>query len=107
MDENGEPKVVYHGSPYYGFTIFKNESYFTAQKNYAARYKKGGNNSGIYDVFLDIKNPFDTRSKREREIFEKEFYRKWGNGAPLTERGLPDWTDGSDLLEFIEEKGYN
>lgn len=107
VDENGEPKVVYHGSPYYGFTIFKNESYFTAQKNYAARYKKGGNNSGIYDVFLDIKNPFDTRSKREREIFEKEFYRKWGNGAPLTERGLPDWTDGSDLLEFIEEKGYN
>lgn len=107
LDENGEPKVVYHGSPYYGFTIFKNESYFTAQKNYAARYKKGGNNSGIYDVFLDIKNPFDTRSKREREIFEKEFYRKWGNGAPLTERGLPDWTDGSDLLEFIEEKGYN
>lgn len=107
VDENGEPKVVYHGSPYYGFTIFKNESYFTAQKNYAARYKKGGNNSGIYDVFLDIKNPFDTRSKRERDIFEKEFYRKWGNGAPLTERGLPDWTDGSDLLEFIEEKGYN
>ena len=107
VDENGEPKVVYHGSPYYGFTIFKNESYFTAQKNYTARYKKGGNNSGIYDVFLDIKNPFDTRSKREREIFEKEFYRKWGNGAPLTERGLPDWTDGSDLLEFIEEKGYN
>ncbi|OLA84925.1 MAG: hypothetical protein BHW65_05170 [Verrucomicrobia bacterium CAG:312_58_20] len=107
LDENGEPKVVYHGSPYYGFTIFKNESYFTGQKNYAARYKKGGNNSGIYDVFLDIKNPFDTRSKREREIFEKEFYRKWGNGAPLTERGLPDWTDGSDLLEFIEEKGYN
>ena len=107
VDENREPKVVYHGSPYYGFTIFKNESYFTAQKNYAARYKKGGNNSGIYDVFLDIKNPFDTRSKREREIFEKEFYRKWGNGAPLTERGLPDWTDGSDLLEFIEEKGYN
>lgn len=107
VDENGEPKVVYHGSPYYGFTIFKNESYFTAQKNYAARYKKGGNNSGIYEVFLDIKNPFDTRSKREREIFEKEFYRKWGNGAPLTERGLPDWTDGSDLLEFIEEKGYN
>ena len=107
VDENGEPMVVYHGSPYYGFTIFKNESYFTAQKNYAARYKKGGNNSVIYDVFLDIKNPFDTRSKREREIFEKEFYRKWGNGAPLTERGLPDWTDGSDLLEFIEEKGYN
>lgn len=107
VDENGEPMVVYHGTPHAGFTVFNPASYFTANKDYANRYKKGGDNADIYAVYLKIEKPFDTRNSKEREIFEKEFYRVWGNGAPLTERGLPDWTDGSDLLEFIKEKGYD
>lgn len=110
VGENGEPLVVYHGTGWNplaeeaGNAIFKDESYFTGRKDYANRYKKGGK---IYEFYLNIKKPFDTRNPKEKEIFEKEFYRKWGNGAPLTERGLPDWTDGSDLLEFIKEKGYD
>ncbi len=110
VDENGEPLVVYHGTAWEPFAekagdaVFKDESYFTANKNYANRYKKGGE---VYGFFLNIRKPFDTRNSKEREIFEKEFYRKWGNGAPLSERGLPDWTDGSDLFEFLQEKGYD
>ncbi len=111
VDENGEPLVVYHGTDWKplaekaGNSVFKDESYFTASKTYANRYKKG--TGEIYDFFLNIKKPFDTRNPKEREIFEKEFYGKWGNGAPLSERGLPDWTDGSDLFEFLQEKGYD
>lgn len=111
VDENGEPLVVYHGTNWKplaekaGEAVFKDESYFTASKTYANRYKKGAGE--IYDFFLNIKKPFDTRNPKEREIFEKEFYGKWGNGAPLSERGLPDWTDGSDLWEFLQEKGYD
>ncbi len=110
VDENGEPLVVYHGTEWNplaekaGNAVFKNESYFTGIKDYANRYKKDGK---IYEFYLNIKKPFDTRNPKEKEIFEREFYRVWGNGSPLTERGLPDWTDGSDLLEFIQEKGYD
>mgnify|MGYP005941924823 CR=1 FL=1 len=110
VDENGEPLVMYHGTEWNplaeksGNAAFKDESYFTDKKDYANRYKKDGK---IYEFYLNLKKPFDTRNSKEKEIFEREFYRKWGNGAPLTERGLPDWTDGSDLLEFIREKGYD
>ena len=41
------------------------------------------------------------------QIFEEEFFGKWGNGAPLSERGLPDWTNDDDLIEFFEENGYD
>lgn len=30
-----------------------------------------------------------------------------GNGAPLTDRGLLDWTDGADMFDFLQEKGYD
>ena len=35
-----------------------------------------------------------------------EFYQKWGNGAPLSDRGLPDWTDGYDFIYFFDENDY-
>ena len=113
VDENGEPMVVYHGSPTGGFTIFRNESYFSPFMWYAEKYKHPSASSNrssrdvgtpmLYEVFLNIRKPFDTRNAAEKKIFETDFFRKWGNGAPLSERGLPDWTDASDLLEFIEE----
>ena len=37
VDENGEPMVVYHGTPHAGFTVFNPASYFTANKDYANR----------------------------------------------------------------------
>lgn len=117
VDENGEPLVVYHGTPTGGFTVFRDESYFSPHQWYAERYQHPSASSNrssrdvgvpmMYEVFLNIRKPFDTRNAAESEIFESEFFRKWGNGAPLSERGLPDWTDATDLLEFIEENEYN
>lgn len=113
VDENGEPLVVYHGTPTGGFTIFRDESYFSPLMWYAEKYKNPSASSNrssrdvgtsmLYEVFLNIRKPFDTRNAVEKKIFESDFFRKWGNGAPLSERGLPDWTDATDLLEFIEE----
>lgn len=97
---------VYHGSSNHNINEFKEESYFTKNEDYAKRYKRGENGK-IYETKLNLKKPFDTRNPQERAIFENEFYRNWGNGAPLSERGLPDWTDGSDLLEFLDENGYD
>ena len=105
-ESRGYNRDLYHGSPNKNITEFRDESYFTENKDYARRYKKG-EDGRIYEVRANLKKPFDTRNSKEREIFEKEFYGKWGNGAPLSERGLPDWTDGSDLWEFLQEKGYD
>lgn len=117
VDENGEPMVVYHGTPTGGFSIFRDESYFSPLMWYAEKYKNPSASSNrssrdvgtpmLYEVFLNIRKPFDTRNAAEKKIFETDFFRKWGNGAPLSERGLPDWTDATDLLEFIEENEYD
>ncbi len=108
---------AYHGTPNGTFNVFKDWQYFTLSKQYADRYQNQGassngykttaNNPRTYEVFISADNVFDTRKAEHRKIFMDEFYQKWGNGAPLSERGLPDWTDGDDLIEFFEEKGYN
>ena len=60
----------------------------------------------MYEVYANIQKPFDTRLPEVRAIFEDEFMGVYG-GTPLQESGLPDWTDGYDLAEFIEENGYD
>lgn len=116
-DENGNLMTVYHGTPNGSFTKFRSGSYFTSNKEYAEVYqspnassisvKKGANDPKLFEVYLDIKKPFDTRNEVERNIFMNEYYRKYGMGSELTEKGLPDWLDGVDLQEFLEEKGYD
>ena len=117
-DEQGRLLVMHHGTPYGGFTVFRSASYFTQNKNYADVYQSpnasmlrnrydDATNPMTYDVYLNMEKPFDTRNAAEREIFENEYYRKYGTGTPLMESGLPDWTDGMDLQEFIEENEYD
>lgn len=116
-DKDGNLLVMYHGTPNAGFTKFKSGTYFTQYKWYADRYqgqgasslgvKKTANNPDTYAVYLNIKKPFDTRNKTERDIFYNEYYRQWGTGTDLMESGLPDWMDGMDLQEFLEENGYD
>ena len=116
-DEQGRLLAMYHGTPNGGFTKFRSGTYFTQNAAYADVYqslgassistKKGADAPMTYKVYLDIKKPFDTRNAKERKIFEQEFYRKYGTGTPLADSGLPDWVDGMDLQEFIEEMEYD
>ena len=61
VDENGEPLIVYHGSPN-KFTIFNTGStigagsYFFKNKEYAGKYLGESEDSTIYSAFLNIKN---------------------------------------------------
>lgn len=116
VDDDGNPLVVYHGTPDAEFDSFKGESHFTENPEYASIYTntnassinsrpKKGDAPAVYPVYLSIQNPLDTRIKKHKDIFNNEFFMKWGNGTPLSERGLPDWTDGRDLIEWIEETG--
>lgn len=116
-DDNGNLLAMYHGTPNAGFTKFRPGTYFTENRLYAdvyqnqgassLGYKKTADNPDTYSVYLNIKKPFDTRNKAERDIFYNEYYQQWGMGTDLMESGLPDWLDGADLQEFIEEKGYD
>ena len=66
LDSNGEPLVVYHGSRSSGFDIFEenNGIYFTDSTKVAKVYSNGwgvspwgGMNEGMYNVYLDMRNP--------------------------------------------------
>lgn len=114
VDGDGRPLVVYHGSPDARHTVFNEGSHFTADPEYASVYthpsassinarKKRADAPAVYSVYLNISRPFDTRLPEIRRIFEREFLGKWGNGTPLADSGLPDWTDSRDLLEWIDE----
>ena len=71
VNEDGSPKVMYHGTSRFGFYTFDTYggryglmgmgSYFTDNKEVAEGYtKKGrGNNPGIYEVYLSVKNPIN------------------------------------------------
>ena len=111
VDDKGNLLVVYHGTPKGDFTVFRTENgaYFSSNKQYAERYaqKHIAADGRVVEAYLNIEKPFDTRNAVERKIFEEEYYKKYGSGAPLSESGLPDWTDGDDLIEFIKEKGYD
>lgn len=111
--DDGKLKVMYHGTPQGGYTIFKDGTYFTENQDYAEKYLN--RSSGIYrrqapenarptlyKVYLNIEKPFDTRIPAVREIYENDFYNEYGGGG-IQESGLPDWTDGIDLLDFIQE----
>ena len=116
-DEQGRLMVMYHGTPNGSHTKFRSGTYFTPNRDYADKYqnpnasmlstKKNADDPKTYEVYLNITKPFDTRNPRERRIFMEEYYRQWGTGAPLADSGLPDWTDGMDLQEFIEEMEYD
>ncbi len=117
VNDDGTPKIMYHGTPYGGFEEFKDWQYFTENKEYAGQYHnpsassiRGRYNPATqpmtYEVYLSVKKPFDTRNPEIRKIWREEFYGNYSR-TPLTEKGLPDWTDGIDLIDFIEENGYD
>lgn len=98
----GYDKLFYHGSKKGGgFTEFRDWQYFTQNKNYAERYAQRDNADSLYTVYAKMEKPFDTRDSEAREIFE-EARQELGMGE-LQDTGLPDWTDGYDLSDYIDE----
>lgn len=73
-DGNGNLMVMYHGSPKTDISSFRLDlggAYFTSNPEYAKEY---GRNGKVYEVYLNITKPFDTRKAKDRAIFENEFY---------------------------------
>lgn len=106
VDDLGRLMVMYHGTRKGGFTVFRDWSYLTANRKYAERYMDRDSGETMYEVYANIKKPFDTRLEECRAIWENEFYGEYSRTS-LQESGLPDWTDGYDLVDFLEENGYD
>ena len=98
----GYTRLFYHGSKKGGgFTVFKDWQYFTGNRDYASRYAERGNDKSLYTTYVKMENPFDTRIDAVRDIFE-DARMEYGMGE-LQENGLPDWTDGYDIADYIDE----
>ena len=124
-DENGNLKVMYHGTPNGDFTVFKDGTYFTDSKEYADRYQnpsassissgKTASNPKTFEVYLDIKKPFDLSDPEAKRIYIED-YIKGGNAmginpylsdAEYAKINTIDWTEGEDLRDFLTENGYD
>ena len=98
----GYTRLFYHGSKKGGgFTVFKDWQYFTENRDYASRYAERGNDKSLYTTYVRMENLFDTRIDSVRDIFE-DARMEYGMGE-LQENGLPDWTDGYDIADYIDE----
>lgn len=104
VDENGEPKVMYHGDRKKARYIFSTDTFFTPKEEYAKRYTNG--TGEVYATFLDIKRPFDIRDKKAYDIFT-EF--RGGRKPVATTTGAMDWGEYSyeDLQEYVEDVAPN
>ena len=125
VDDSGNLMVMYHGTPNGNFTVFKDGTYFTNNKEYADRYQNPGASSistgkvaaapKTYAVYLNIKKPFDIKDADARNIYINE-YIKGGNAmginpylsdAEYAKINTIDWTEGEDLRDFLQDNGYD
>lgn len=105
-DEDGNLKVMYHGTSSGGHTVFDPfgkaryglfgaGSYFTDNKSVAESYtEKGrGNNKQIYETYLNITNPIDMDAQANRE--------SWAKALPDVD--FPETGTNEDFYRAMEE----
>jgi len=111
---------LYHGSSSgIDFDSPRETLYLTDNLEYAKNYlnpnfsafaksgKRPESNPQMYKIEIENKDVFDTRKPEHKKIFDEYLQSNSSNRTPLTEKGLPDWTDGEDLAEFLQNKKFN
>lgn len=104
-DENGNLKVMYHGTSKGGYTVFDTYgsnyglfgqgSYFTDNKSVAESYtnKGKGNNKQVYEVYLNITNPIDMDADADVNAWQKA----------LPDADFSNCTTNEDCYRAMEE----
>lgn len=105
-DENGNLKVMYHGTSNGGHTVFDTwgksnyglfgtGAYFTDSKTIAESYtnKGKGNNKQVYESYLNIKNPLDMDAQADPAEWAKAF----------DEVDFPESGTNEDFYRAVEE----
>lgn len=102
----GYGKLFYHGSKNGGeHTVFRDWSYFTENKQYAERYAQRENGKSLYSAYVKLEKPFDTRNPEHRKQFD-DIRQEYGL-SEIQDTGLPDWTDGYDIADYIDENNLD
>jgi len=104
-DENGNLKVMYHGTSKGGFTVFDTfgsnyglfgaGSYFTDSKSIAESYttKGKGKNPQVYKTYLNITNPMDMAAPADPDA--------WAEAFP--DASFPESGTNEDFYRAMEE----
>jgi len=103
---------MYHGTTADFQSMKKGiEFYTTPDADYAniyagSPYDEGGR---VLPLMQEKNGVLDTRTPSGQAVFDDNFFMKYGNGSPLTEKGVPDWTDGPDFGEMFSDNSlpYN
>lgn len=129
IDENGEPKIVYHGTSSFGFNEFSNAYdlprntenetntlgfWFVDSKDVAKEFITG-DNGGVYEVFINMKNPkifkpaaFSDLEKKQLDDLltglESEKWRLGQNQSDMTSEKRQKYNDIKDEIEIIKNK---
>jgi hypothetical protein len=110
----------YHGR-YKDYNNIKDGTpfYATQDPSYASIYAVeptssalGGKSIRDYDslhpnvmpIMINKNHILDTRLASGKKVFKNDFHMKYGNGTPLTEKGLPDWVEANDFGEMFADK---
>ena len=104
-DENGNLKVVYHGTRNADFTVFKrNATYFTDNKSMADSYSPNGE---MFEGYVNITKPYEIDAKGEKwsmlpiDEDTANFLKEYG-ASVFKEKGK--WrTTPADIASAIEE----
>jgi hypothetical protein len=107
VDENGDPLVVYHGTPNGNFDQFSNDAksvsgsyhgrgfYFSSNPGEASAYSLEQDGSAVLPVFLSIKNPYEDNDFPLSDAERKFITDKIGD------------VDGIENLTFKESQWLN
>lgn len=137
VNEDGKPKIVYHGTSSGGFTefdtygsiskygLFGNGAYFTESRSIAEEYthKGKGSDPRIYEAYLNIKNPIDMDAPADVDIWNKaleaaDYYERAEPGdtneqvfrkieEELTDSFIPDYEGEESVRYLLEAMGYD
>lgn len=126
VDENGEPMVVYHGSPeeFTQFNIPYGGVYFAEDHSVSEAYaERGGLMYGAQPFYLRVENLFDATKPGAREVLDR-IEEEYDNGTDYTDPDdgeympLADWvTSGylfklgrdvqNEVMESLRAEGYD
>lgn len=131
-DENGNLKVMYHGTSYGGFTVFEPfdssrfglfgaGTYFTDNKDIAESYtdKGRGNTPQVYESYLNIKNPIDMDAQGDYDAWKDAFpdadFPKEGTNEQFfremvevfRDEEYPTWEAKDTAMNVLQRMGYD
>lgn len=117
VNEDGSPKIMYHGTSNGGFEMFDawgksnyglfgTGSYFTDNPDVAETYtKKGkGKNPQIYPVYLSIQNPIDMDAAADIEAWKAALTPEEESDFGFDLRALDNLKTNEDVYREIEDQ---